>query len=64
MYDAGIDVSSDVAQGYSHSAGEFRVVVVKPTSTCRARFAVAANPYYGFAAARTAKQLSRLEKIG
>ena len=37
-YDAGIDItgaSFDVANGYPHSAGDFRVVVVKPTSTCR-----------------------------
>ena len=65
-YDAGIDItgaSFDVANGYPHSAGDFRVVVVKPTSTCRAKFAAVANPYSAFAAARTATQLSKLEKI-
>ena len=52
-----------LAEGYSHSAGDFRVVVVKPTSTCRAKFAATGNPYAAFTAARTTAQMSKVERL-
>jgi hypothetical protein len=54
--------SFDVANGYSHSAGDYRVVVVKPTSTCRAKFPAASNLYSSFAARPAAVQ-EKVEKI-
>ena len=65
VYDYGFDytaASFDVANGYSHSAGDYRVVVVKPTSTCRAKFPAASNLYSSFAARPAAVQ-EKVEKI-
>ena len=64
VYDYGIDITAasfDLANGET-SGEDFRVVVVKPTPTCRAKFARAANPYGTFAAARS-MQSSKVEKL-
>ena len=44
----------DQANGYPASGGDYRIVTVKPTSTCRAKFPVAANQYDFFTARATA----------
>jgi hypothetical protein len=55
--------SFDTAQGFPHSAGDFRVIVVRPTATCRAKFAPVVTSYLGFAASARTMQESKLEKV-
>ena len=56
--------SFDTAQGYPHSVGDYRVLVVKDTATCRPKFGAAPNYYGGLGlSARTSAVQSKLEKI-
>ena len=55
--------SFDTAQGLPHRAGDFRMVVVRPTANCRAKFAPVVTSYLGFAASARAMQHSRVEKV-
>lgn len=64
FYDGNIELTAasfDTANGLPHSAGDFRMVVVRPTRACRARFAPVVSTYLGSTSRRP--QMQRLEKI-
>jgi hypothetical protein len=65
-YDAMVELTAasfDTAQGYPHSAGDFRMVVVRPTAACRAKFAPVVSTYLGSSASARAMQQSKLERV-
>lgn len=55
--------SFDTAQGLPHRAGDFRMVVVRPTAACRAKFAPVVTSYLGLSASARAMQTGKLERL-
>ena len=53
--------SFDTAQGFPHSAGDFRMIVVRPTAACRRKFSPVVTSYSGLVSARP--QIHRLERL-
>lgn len=65
-YDSGFDVTAasfDTANGLPHSAGDYRVLVVKNTSTCRAKFGAAPNIYGSSLGSRSMAMQQKVERV-
>jgi len=55
--------SFDTAQGLPHSAGDFRMLVVRPTATCRSKFSPVVTSYLGLSGSARTMQTTKLEKL-